>query len=85
MIACQIEWKLHTKAENIATELSLTKHGNEAEPLKLPHDIFKDDAYQPKTYHLRLEQGNFEVKELPMATPQYTLINCSGMSPIPCP
>lgn len=93
MIACQIEWKLHTKAEDITTELpaeieislTLTKHEPEAEPFGLPEDILKDEAYHSKTYHLLLEKGSFEVPNRTTYgyTPVYTHRLLWDVSPYP--
>ena len=71
LIACQIDWELQSKAENIATELpaeidiavTLTKRELKNDPYRIPNTILNNAAYQQKIYHLRLEKGSFEVKD----------------------
>jgi len=71
LIACQIDWELRSKAEDVATELpaeidiaiTLTKRELKDDPYGIPHTILSDAAYQQKIYHLRLEKGGFEVKD----------------------
>jgi hypothetical protein len=67
LIACQINWELR---EEITTQLpakidiaiTLTKREIKDDLFGIPHTILSDAAYQQKIYHLRLEKGEFEIK-----------------------
>lgn len=94
LIACQIDWKLHTKTEDVATELpadieislSLTKRRPESDgDPEVQQDILNDEAYREKTYHLRLEKGSFEVPKRTtyFYTPVYTYRLLWDVSPYP--
>lgn len=94
LIACQIDWKLLTKPEDVAAELpadidislTLTKRRPESDQdPEVPQVNLEDEAYQEKTFHLRLEKGSFEVpgRTTYFYTPVYTYRLLWDVSPYP--
>lgn len=48
---------------DIDIAMTLTKRDVEDDSYGIPHTILSDAAYEQKSYHLRVEEGSFEVRD----------------------